>query len=444
MSPLSRLSSRVSAVAEQLVDPRVGIVRAVEVLKLEAGSPRFFHCSARACNLAACGLQASHAALDGASPDRESAAVKAIVEALRFYCAAFYDPEDLALTSSDDASFECAAPSTFALYAPEQHQDPDFPYEPFTGASQVRWAPAIDLGSGTSCHVPAAMVMAPYAPRPGSGEASIAPHTSTGLACACSAAEAAISAICSAVQDDAMALVWQARIAPPQIRVETLSDPGYELVARIEDTVGAVTLFDLSMVSGVPVVLAALRCKEPGSPALVCAGGAAPDPESAVRSALEDLALALHHSSRIKAHAPPLEPTGDHRGVVDQAGHLRFWCDHTHAPLADHLFGSKERVDFDALPDLSSADPRECQRALVDTIRAAGHQALFVDLTTRDLRDLGLVVARVVVPGLQPLFMGHRLRALGGSRVREASRRLGRPSAAGADAPHPYLMKGSV
>jgi ribosomal protein S12 methylthiotransferase accessory factor len=385
--------------------------------------------------------------MDGAAADPEQAAEKAIAEALRFYCAAFYAPEELVLTSSSEAPFPCAPPAAFALYSPEQYRQPDFPFVPLTERTRIRWVPATDLATGSPCHVPAAMALLPYTTRPESGEARVIPHSSTGLACASSVDEAATLALCSAIQDDAVAIVWQARLAMPQIRVETLSDYAYELVSRFERSVGSITLLDLSGVSGIPVVLAALRGSSPGSPALVFARGAAPEPEGAVRTALEELAVVLRYSQQIQAHIPPLPPIEGHLNVRDQVGHLRFWCDPGNTPLADFLFSSKQRLEFDALPGLPPGPPAELRHRLVEQLRAAGLQVLQANLTTPDLRALGLSVVRAVVPGLHPLLIGHGQRALGGARLREVPRQLAlrKIESAGENAaPHPFLNKGVV
>jgi ribosomal protein S12 methylthiotransferase accessory factor len=67
---------------------------------------------------------------------------------------------------------------------------------------------------------------------------------------------------------------------------------------------------------------------------------------------------------------------------------------------------------------------------------------LLADVTTPDVRDLGLSVVRAVVPGSHPLFMGHALRARGGRRLWEVPQRLGHrgisPATGDNPAPHPY------
>jgi ribosomal protein S12 methylthiotransferase accessory factor len=60
------------------------------------------------------------------------------------------------------------------------------------------------------------------------------------------------------------------------------------------------------------------------------------------------------------------------------------------------------------------------------------------DLTTPDIALLGLAVARVVVPGMNPLFMGHANRALGGKRLYTVPQLLGHPGLNPGDADNPY------
>ena len=70
-------------------------------------------------------------------------------------------------------------------------------------------------------------------------------------------------------------------------------------------------------------------------------------------------------------------------------------------------------------------------------VAATGNDVVLCDLTTPDVADLGLAVARVVVPGLHPLQMGHGNRALGGRRLHAVPDLLGSPRA-GFDGDNPY------
>jgi ribosomal protein S12 methylthiotransferase accessory factor len=60
------------------------------------------------------------------------------------------------------------------------------------------------------------------------------------------------------------------------------------------------------------------------------------------------------------------------------------------------------------------------------------------DLTTPDIAALDLSVVRVVVPGMNPLFMGHKNRARGGRRLYEVPQRLGHPGLEPGQQDNPY------
>ena len=178
------------------------------------------------------------------------------------------------------------------------------------------------------------------------------------------------------------------------------------------------------------------------APPLVLAASSHLDPAHAVRKSLEELELTRALYQKIKLHAPRLEHHAGHANVVDQQTHLNFWCDRAVTPLADFLFASEERVDFAELSGLGTGEPARDLNLLLGNVRTAGYRALIADLTTPDVRDLGLAVVRAVVPGLHPLFMGYCVRALGGTRLHEVPHRLGYR---GIDretgdnpAPHPY------
>jgi ribosomal protein S12 methylthiotransferase accessory factor len=433
---------RLADVVGDLVDSRVGVVRFVEEIPREPGGPDFFHVYAWASDTSAFSRQRNFGATGGASTSLEMAAAKAIGEAVERYCAALFDVDELPLFSAAEAPFECAAPAEFALYTRVQYSSPGFPYVPFDDSTPIRWTHAFDPLTSEDTFVPAAMVFVPYAFLRGSGDSPICQPISTGLACHCSPAEAAVSGACEVVERDAVMMTWLARMGLPQIRRESLTDANQDLVERLERAGGEVTLIHIAMDLGVPTVLATLRSAAPSAPALVVAAAAALDPEEAVRKSLEELAHTRRYSHRIKASLPRLAadpPEFDN--VVDQVGHLNFWADHANAAQADFLFTSTERVGFDSLPNLSTGEPRRDLQVLCGKVRDVGHRVLVADLTTSDVAQLGLSVVHAIIPGFHPLTLGHRWRVLGGARLSQVPQRLGYRAVAEAGAnvmPHPY------
>ena len=435
---MSAAPRQLSSLVDYLVDDRVGILGGVQEVRPEAGAPELFHVSAWICNSHFLPYGRPTSGRTGAAAmDRETAVARVVTDAVAFYCAAFRYDDDLVPRSARELARPHVAPADFALFSREQHAQPGFPWDPFDDDAMVHWRPALDPLRDEIVYVPSALVYLPYSPFPGHREAACAPATSTGLACHWHPAAAAVEGLCDAVECDALALAWQARMALPQVRVETLSDANYELVARFERTGASLTLLLADLGLGVPTFLAALTNDTPTAPARVFAAGTDPDPEAGVRKSLEMLAHTLQYAQLLHSQMPAPEPDPPHRNVTDQGSHLKFWCDPANAVLADFLFASHERIESDEVESRASGDAERDLLELLRRLESAGHRALLADVTTPEVGELGLRVLRAVVPGLHPLFYGFHQRALGGARLRS---RLGQ--AADNPNPHPFPRKG--
>lgn len=432
-----------SEIADCLIDPCVGILHDVEEAPRQAGDPDFFYFSAGLCDTGVLSGRPffKDAIGGGASAKREIALAKAIGEAVERYCPAFYDVDECPPASVGSATFPCVTPGEFALYSPTQYAEPEFPYAPF-GASPVRWTPMTDLMTGEVCYVPAALVFVPYIHDREMGEKAFAPQISTGLAAHTIPAQAAVSAICEIIERDAFTITWQAMLARPQIRTDTLSHRNRDLVRRFDRPGSSVTLLDLRMDHGVPAVLAVLRSEAADLPALVFAAAAHLDPEEAIRKSLEELALTWWFSRGIRAELSAFVPAPDWGNVTGLKHHASVYYRHANAGLADFLFRSPRRIAFDEIENVSSGGPERDLEILVQKVAALNHRILLSDVTTDDVRQLGLCVVRAIIPGFHPLFMGHRFRALGGRRLWEVPQRLGykgiTPETGDNPAPHPF------
>ena len=441
--PRQREFDRLADVMDSLVDESVGILHSVNEVRPEAGAPNFFHFHVTAADTSAFTRLENFAEAAGSSAVREVAAAKAMGEGIERYCAAIYDVQELLLTSYQDAPVRCAAPNEFAMYSGEQYDRPGFPWVPFDEETPVRWAPGVDLARGEPCHVPAARVYMPYNYYAGTGDSPIDQPISTGLACQLDPALAIRAAIGEVVERDAFLIVWQAMMSPPQIRVETLSAANYDLVERFEAGGNRVVMFDITLDVGIPTILSVLLGRNAGAPAMVVAAASSVDPEEAARKSLEELPLTRLYSQYLMSRVPRMVPDPpDYTSVHNQGTHLNFWTDHAALPMADFLFASTERIEFDAIPSLATGDAVGDVRAMVERVRSVGERVIVIDLTTDDVSELGFTVVRAVIPGFHPLHVGYGLRALGGSRLWRVPQELGypgiTPESGDNPAPHPY------
>lgn len=431
-----------SQIIDTLIDDQLGIIRGVEETPRPAGSPAIFYYYAKACDTGAFCSQKNFSNAGGASINRWNAMAKAVGEAIERYCSAIYEAQELPLASFNSASFSCVPPNEFALYSPSQYSQHDFPFLPFAKDTPVRWAPCRELKTGEIIAVPAVMVYLPYSLEPSTGEHPIAQCISTGLACHTTFFEAAISAISEVIERDAFMIAWQAKLSMPKIRLETLSSYNKDVVNRIQRPWRHVTLLNITLDTGVPTVLAVVNNDMPDAPAFVFAAATHPDPEQAARKCLEEVAFTGLLAQQLKSDWAPISSDNNFAQVVGQDCHVRVYGEHSNSHLIEFILKSEEHVNFSSIPSLFTGNPELDLQTLVDAVHSVNHRVFISDVTSPDVAALGLWVLRAVIPGFHPLFIGHHLRALGGSRLWEIPQKLGFQGITrdhgDNPAPHPY------
>jgi thiazole/oxazole-forming peptide maturase SagD family component len=113
--------------------------------------------------------------------------------------------------------------------------------------------------------------------------------------------------------------------------------------------------------------------------------------------------------------------------VVTMADHVCFYQNRRKIRYTSFLTSSTDEKPFGTLP-LPCGEPRAAEhelRHLVERLHQRGYDVIVVDCSAPLLRQVGLHVVKVLVPGLQPLHAGHRYRVLGGRRLFEVARLMG-------------------
>jgi ribosomal protein S12 methylthiotransferase accessory factor len=201
---------------------------------------------------------------------------------------------------------------------------------------------------------------------------------------------------------------------------------------------------DITTDISVPTALTIALGDAPTSPAVAVAAATHPRPEVAVTKCLEELAHTRKFARQVMEYLDPVpvDVEGGHPEVLEQKHHLRFYCPQQAKRFARFAWASpEERAMITGVAGQGDDTERQLA-AVVREVEGAGLDVIACDLTTPDVAELGLSVARVVVPGLHPLFMGHRNRALGGRRLYDVPLRLGlepiRPGESDNPYPHPF------
>jgi ribosomal protein S12 methylthiotransferase accessory factor len=305
-------------------------------------------------------------------------------------------------------------PESFALFHEQQHV-PGFPFARFTPSTRLSFVEGFALADGRPVFLPAQLVYLRRHP----GEPPIGYSTSNGLACGPTLAEAVLAALLEVVERDAMMLAWANRLSLP--RLTWVDDP---TIRALDEQLFAptglrYTAIDTSAFFGVPAVIGVVHGAD-GDPAAIGVGaGCAPTIGDAWRVSLAE-AFAVHRWLRgLLAGAPPViqrvedvHSLEDHtlfHGTPDRAGALAF------------LEASGDERSTTDVPDLPGATPGEMVAEIVRRLSDRGVSAYAVDVTSPDVEELGLKVARVVAPQLCALDVEGAAQYRGGERLYRAS-----------------------
>jgi len=419
------LLDAVSPVLRAVASPHVGIVPVVEECLASVDEPPLVRIS---CDPAAgdelIGASLGHVGgLGGTGLSREAAVGAAIGEAVERYSATYLPHERIVLACADELGAGVVPPDSFALFHDSQYARTGFPFVPFTRNTRARWVEGRELTSGAPAWLPAELVFLGDVVRP--GEQRIGYATSSGMACAESAELATERGLLELLERDAFMLVWSNRISPPRLdwsHVATMlaleqryfAPTGLDYVA-----------LDLSAFHHLPIVLAVVRAEGAGPGALGVGAAAAAEPERAWWKALSEAFASRGAGRRLALHNPERTYAQDGSDVLTFEDHIHYYSDPGRAAGAVFLTASSERARVDELPALGGRTSADRLEELAARAHRAGSQVYVVDVTSPDVRSVGLCVVKVVTPGLCPLDVAHPARFLGAPRLLDMSERDG-------------------
>jgi ribosomal protein S12 methylthiotransferase accessory factor len=406
---------------EGAVSPLVGIVRQTMATM---HAPDETGLANAACELAPAAGTIGSATVEygsGAHSDGVRARAAAIGEALERYCGMFTPPGRLRVTSSRELGDEAVCPARFALFHPTQLSTPGFPFVGFTPGTRTAFVEGVSLADGSRAFLPAQLV---FLGRLTPELRPIAYSTTSGLACGPSRSEATLAALFELVERDAVMLAWNARVSLPLL--DWSGSVAQESVERhfFAPTGLRYSVLDGSLFLGIPVAIAVLHGPPGSRAALAIGAGCAATIEEAWLKALSE-SFGVYRWLCMEIASAPDRPPPRPEEVRTFDQHMLYFADEERAALASFLDASTERSRLDDVPSLPGSTPRAQVDSIVGTLARHGISAYATDVTTPDVRSLGLHVVRVLAPEACALDVWHAARFLGGPRLRSAAREAG-------------------
>ncbi|MFF5103338.1 YcaO-like family protein [Streptomyces sp. NPDC000134] len=411
---------------EALVDPVCGIVRKVKPVEHPAGAPpRYTALTAEISDARRLGLwPADRVSLGTTFGDPEGARVAAIAEGVERYCGNRVPPPGhpdapLRATAAEltGKGLRLYGPGDLPAYADWQYARADFPYRPFTADTPALWTRGTEpLPGGGTAEVWAPVALTHLNWR--QGELRSLPRTHhlnyAGIATGQGLDDAVERALLEIVERDALELWWH--LDGPARGIDPASVPGLA-----DDLAGsALDVHLVEMPSEFAPCVAALvhdprlglyaagfACRyDPAEAARKAVLEAVhtwvftqglTDPDGWVFQAVEAGLLARGLYLEHRADRRYLDACGDRfERVRDLGAHVQVWLDERMAAEARRFtHPAHGTVPVDAV---APGDRPRLDRAL----ERGGHRVMTFDLTTEDVAETSLRVARVLVSGLLP------------------------------------------
>jgi ribosomal protein S12 methylthiotransferase accessory factor len=417
--PLTEAYLRGKYPLTKLLSPQGGLMSGVVRMGGEPTSPDF--------NIAACTLGNMHAIFPhlamsddptkvpppiggaGADIDPELAWIRAAMEAAeRYACLADYADEFIIATASELGS-DAMDLDTVPRCSSKEYADPKCPFKPVDKNVPIRWVRGYSLID--QCYRMVPVVMTHLGIRAHEGE-QFWNMISTGVAAHFDLETALNSAICESIERDAIAMTWLARLPLPKIQIvapapavlgPNLGRLNQGLVQHhffdATTDMGVPTIYAVQVLDGHPHLAQYVNCATDFNAAAACAktireaAPARPVFEEGYSFPADFNDFAELHDGAAYMGRPELAHA--YEFLLKSANAKLLSAVEMEAPLGKHA-----RLQF-----------------LLNRLRAKNMDAIVVDLTTDELRALGIWVVRVVIPGLMPMSTHYRGRFLGHQRL---------------------------
>ncbi|MGW7534240.1 TOMM precursor leader peptide-binding protein [Amycolatopsis sp. NPDC054798] len=393
---------------KHLVSPVTGIVNRLERVVAEDGAQVYLADQNFAMPMSSrADLQTALRSIStGKGRTRGEAKASALGEAIERYSGMFHGDEPRVMASFEELDEQAIDPNDVHLYSERQivrraehnargirSQAVDEPLDPL---ARLEWTPVWSMTRGCRRYLPTSILYYGY----DGGRLYRGHANSNGCAAGATLADAVLRGFFELVERDAVAVWWYNRVRRPAVDLDSFQEPGFSRWRAVHEARGRrVAVLDLTNDLEVPV-MAAVSWRGDSRSEIAMGFGAHFD----IRTALE---RAMSESNQFLHAAAPIRPGGS-RPVGDplQEEWLRSATLRTESHLVPAPGPARTAAEF---PAPGSSDVLDQVRRAQRVVEKQGLEMLVLDQTRL---DVGVPVARVVVPGLRhfwPRFAPGRL-----------------------------------
>lgn len=411
----------------RMVSSRVGLIQRIQEVYFCAQDPVMLSMGVGSADLARVTDIQNASKAGGGGEKLETALAATIGEMVERYCMYWFDRKNMVKGAYRDLADDALSPHTLRLYSEQQVRDkpPNVDLEYFTDDTPINWVWAYSLTRSRSVLVPASFVYMGYDAV--DGELVVGRNTSTGLAAGATLEEAVLSGLMEVIERDAFAISWLRRRVSAAIDIDDAMLAA-NLRTRFRTDHASVDLrfYDITLDIRTPCVFGVLRRPSEFGPVLCVASVARTCPREAILKCAREIGQGIPYLRYLRDQLVDWEPAADYRDVRTFDHHYMLYSKRPELIERNLTFCDKvtEEIRLSALPDISTGRPVGDINRLIAMLAELGHEVIALDITTPDVREVGLHVVRVLVPGLVPLHGNHNFPYLGVDRLYNVPKKL--------------------
>lgn len=369
----------------------------------------------------------------GCSDEWKQSILGTIGETVERYCCVFYNADDLITASYKDLKGKAIHPSEFALFHEKQYEDVNFPFTPFDEECETIWVPCIDLVNGQEVYYPGEMVYTPWV----EDVNWLGISTSTGLAAHTNLYKAILTGLYEVIERDSFVITWSQKISAPKIKITQ------EIQDHIDQRFPKGFEFhfiDITYDLEVPTVFG-FCFGEAEYGKFVAVGTAARSTYAdALKKVIVEIGQAVPYFRYLLEKKEDWYPT-DFDQILSFEDHSVFYLKRTDLL---HVFdtwrdkAAEKEIDF--FEEDNRADEEKI-KSIISVLDANGCNVLLKDITTPDVKQVGFISIKVLVPQLIQMSGAYPYYFLGGSRLYDVPKKVGYPVHQFEDLnkyPHPF------
>jgi len=414
-----------------------GIVRNLSEQKLKQDYPQFkiFHGQFSKINLFSDGIFYDTNST-GVGTDPDMAMLKVLSETFERYSATIYKNEKLIKGAFSELKQKALNPKDVVAFSKKQLRNDAFEIYRVDENAVFRWIEGISLISGEKVLVPAQLVYWNYQY---GGEPIIHISLSTGVAGGTSYAGATLRGIFEVVEREGFIITWLNKLPRKEVDLTDASGELRNILEEFKKYKFEVRVFDSSTDVRIHSFFSILIDRS-NHPIIGCGLKAGLDPEETIKGAIEESFHSMPWRREIFNRYPnkKIKP----EAVSSFEDRIIYWNQKGMIKELDFLLKNKNKVKISEFQNYSTGSCLKDLEFVKEELKNKGLETIVVDITPRDVAQIGFKEVKVLIPKMHPLYLKEKYKYLGGSRLYEIPKSLGFKEKEEGElnkTPHPFL-----